>query len=86
MGAKTCMRSRHWFAVVSVESDMFAHFVVTSHLEVPLTTIEQDFYAMGQQAAKLLLAAIPEAGAEASPIIRVPVSLIERKSTAIRCR
>lgn len=59
----------------------FDNIELTSHLEVPLTTVEQDFFSIGHEAAKQLTAPAPKAGEP--PIIRLPVNFIERKSTAV---
>ncbi|MBM7565967.1 substrate-binding domain-containing protein [Paenibacillus sacheonensis] len=56
----------------------FDNLSFTSHLEVPLTTVEQDFYGIGREAARLVLAPAEErAGAK----IVLPTKLVDRESS-----
>ncbi|QHW31073.1 substrate-binding domain-containing protein [Paenibacillus rhizovicinus] len=57
----------------------FDNLSFTEHLEVPLTTVEQDFYGIGREAAKLVLAS-PEQRGDAKVIL--PTRLISRQSAS----
>ncbi|REE67688.1 GntR family transcriptional regulator of arabinose operon/LacI family transcriptional regulator [Paenibacillus taihuensis] len=59
----------------------FDNLSFTEHLEVPLTTIEQDFYSIGREAAKLVLA--PEGGLDSNRNkLVLSTKLITRQSTS----
>lgn len=54
---------------------------VTEHVIIPLTTVEQNFYEIGRQAAEIIVNWL-EMGKQASGKILVPVKLVERGTTA----
>ncbi|SEO55716.1 LacI family DNA-binding transcriptional regulator [Paenibacillus sp. OV219] len=59
----------------------FDNLSFTEHLEVPLTTIEQDFYSIGREAAKLVLT--PERGQDSNNNkLVLSTKLIARQSTS----
>lgn len=59
----------------------FDNLSFTEHLEVPLTTIEQNFYSIGREAAKLVLA--PERGQDTNNNkLVLSTKLIARQSTS----
>jgi len=61
----------------------FDNIELTEHVEVPLTTVEQDFYGIGCRAASLLLDQLQGRVLPAeSRITVVPAKLIERASVA----
>lgn len=62
----------------------FDNIELSGHLEVPLTTIEQDFYSIGRSAAEMLIENIETGKNECRKVV-LPVKLIERMSTAVRC-
>ncbi|MGU3566452.1 GntR family transcriptional regulator [Paenibacillus sp. D51F] len=55
----------------------------TKHLEVPLSTLAQDYYTLGRQAAELIMEQIEKGNAETRQV-KVPVTLIERQSIGDR--
>lgn len=59
----------------------FDNTELSSHLEVPLTTVEQDFHSIGQKAAELLVSNIESPDQETETIV-LPVKLVERQSSA----
>jgi LacI family transcriptional regulator len=54
---------------------------LVAYFEPPLTTLRQDFYAIGREAAKLLVRAVenPETPRQH---LRLPAELLVRRSTA----
>jgi GntR family transcriptional regulator, arabinose operon transcriptional repressor len=60
----------------------FDNLEMSNQIDVPLTTVEQDFYGMGREAARLLVARIEGAPGTADDRIVMPTRLIIRKSTA----
>lgn len=52
-----------------------------AYLEVPLTTVAQDFHEIGVEAANLIMERIANPAAECKRMV-LPVRLITRKSTA----
>lgn len=58
----------------------FDNHELTKHLEVPLSTIEQDFYGIGQKAAQLTVDLL-EKRKSLPENLTVPVQWIEREST-----
>jgi DNA-binding LacI/PurR family transcriptional regulator len=61
----------------------FDNIELTEHVEVPLTTVEQDFYGIGCRAASLLLDQLQgRALPPESRVTVVPAKLIERDSVA----
>ncbi len=61
----------------------FDDLEMTKYLQVPLTTLHQDFHEIGKRAAEFLVE-IMEKGSYEYKQIKLPVSLIERKSSAKR--
>jgi DNA-binding LacI/PurR family transcriptional regulator len=59
----------------------FDNLSICEHLEVPLTTVEQNFLAMGEQAADLLFQYIDSGKKPTHPVI-LDVNLMIRQSTA----
>ncbi|WP_010270360.1 LacI family DNA-binding transcriptional regulator [Paenibacillus senegalensis] len=59
----------------------FDNHELTKHLEIPLSTIEQDFYGIGQKAAQMVVDLL-EARKPLPENITFPVRWIERESTA----
>lgn len=57
----------------------FDNLDFSQYLSVPLTTVQQDFYRIGEEAAKLLLASI-ETGEHKCFKSVIPIRLIERES------
>ena len=70
---------------VNVPNDLsligFDDIEISQHLEVPLTTLQQDFYQIGYQAALMLMNKIEGFGCEPEKLM-LPVRLIERESVA----
>lgn len=64
----------------------FDDMPLASYFDPPLTTIRQDFTGMGRLAARMLIQAIenPPAAAPGPEVVRLPVELVSRASTA-RC-
>lgn len=56
----------------------FDNLSFTEHLEVPLTTVQQNFYRIGREAAKLVLA--PSSERRGREAIVLPTQLVERQS------
>lgn len=55
---------------------------ISRHVEVPLTTIAQDYYELGRKAAELIILGNEISKLECSKI-KVPVRLVERQSTGV---
>lgn len=55
---------------------------VTEHVLIPLTTIEQNFYEIGRQAAEIIVEWL-EKGRQTPGRVLVPVKLVERGTTAL---
>jgi LacI family transcriptional regulator len=53
----------------------------SSHFRVPLTTVDMDSPAVGEQAAAFLLERIEGRGAEVPRLFRAPLRIVERSST-----
>jgi GntR family transcriptional regulator, arabinose operon transcriptional repressor len=68
---------------IDVPSDLsivgFDNIELTEHLSVPLTTIKQNFYQMGNVAAKLLIESI-ENGVHECCQIQLPTTIVKRNS------
>lgn len=58
----------------------FDNIDYSAYLEVPLTTVEQNFKKIGEEAGHLMLRRINDPAGECSRIV-IPVELIERRST-----
>lgn len=59
----------------------FDNLPITEHLEVPLTTVEQPFYEIGRQAARMLIRRV--ASPDETPYAEVvPTQLVVRRSSA----
>jgi GntR family transcriptional regulator, arabinose operon transcriptional repressor len=61
----------------------FDNIEISQHLEVPLTTVEQDFYQVGYKAAMVLIDRISSGLSKQEKII-IPTKLIERESVIDR--
>ena len=76
---KTCLNMG-----VRVPEDLciagFDNLDAAQHLEVPLTTVKQDFYAMGKLAAEILIKALKE-NQYTFTAKNIPVELVIREST-----
>jgi len=59
----------------------FDNIESSKYLEVPLTTINQDFRKMGEEAGSLIIESINNSSFDNSKRITLPVELIERSST-----
>ena len=59
----------------------FDNIDYSAYLEVPLTTVEQDFKKIGEEAGQLILKRISNPEEECQRMV-IPVKLIERQSTA----
>ena len=57
----------------------FDNIEISRHLEVPLTTVEQNFFGMGQKAAELLIERINGGSSETGKVV-IPTRLIKRES------
>jgi DNA-binding LacI/PurR family transcriptional regulator len=53
---------------------------LAAHFEPPLTTVRQDFAAMGREAARLMIRCMEDPAAEPEHV-RLRPALIERRST-----
>ena len=60
----------------------FDNIELSGHLEIPLTTVEQDFYLMGKKAAEMLLENIEERKYDFQKVT-LPIKLIERHSSGV---
>jgi GntR family transcriptional regulator of arabinose operon len=60
----------------------FDNIELSDHIEIPLTTVEQDFFELGKEAARLLIERVEGRGLEPGKRITIPTKLIPRKSTA----
>jgi len=60
----------------------FDNIELSGHLEIPLSTVEQDFYLMGNKAAEMLIKHIEEGKYDYQKVI-LPVKLIERRSSGV---
>lgn len=71
---------------ISIPEDLsiagFDNTELSSHMEVPLTTVEQDFHSIGEKAAEILVRNI-ESASHGSETVVLPVKLIERQSSGI---
>jgi DNA-binding LacI/PurR family transcriptional regulator len=58
----------------------FDNIEIAEHLEVPLTTVAQDFKGIGRRAAEIVIHTL-EKGASLNEQVVLPVELVIRKSS-----
>jgi DNA-binding LacI/PurR family transcriptional regulator len=58
----------------------FDNTELSSHVDVPLTSVEQNFYLIGKTAAELLMEGIESGSIQSGPVL-TPVRLVVRQST-----
>ena len=61
----------------------FDNHEISGHVEVPLTTVAQNFYHLSRKAAELIVDIIENRNT-GHQMIKIPVTMIERQSTAVR--